>query len=318
MANEKIAFVFPGQGSQVVGMGRELAEAFPEVKARFDEANDILGFDLTKLCFEGPDSELQKTEFTQPALLATSYAFLELIHRYTDLQPDFVAGHSLGEYTALVAADSIGYADALRTVSARGSLMKSAVPEGVGGMLAIIGLDSDEVAALCADVKESGSGHVEPATLNAPDQTVAAGELSALEVLAERAREAGARRVVPLNVSGPFHSALLRPAGERLADELEKIEIRDPKIPVIANVTGEPVHTADAIRDALVTQVSAPVRWVESVRYMIDQGVTTFLEIGSGKVLCGLIRRIDRSVTTLNFEDVKSWDRVLAWAKGVM
>src|SRR5690625_3740371 len=152
MANEKIAFVFPGQGSQVVGMGRELAEAFPEVKARFDEANDILGFDLTKLCFEGPDSELQKTEFTQPALLATSYAFLELIHRYTDLQPDFVAGHSLGEYTALVAADSIGYADALRTVSARGSLMKSAVPEGVGGMLAIIGLDSDEVAALCADV----------------------------------------------------------------------------------------------------------------------------------------------------------------------
>lgn len=318
MPGERIAFVFPGQGSQAVGMGRELAEMFPEAMARFDEANEILGFDLKRLCFEGPEEQLQKTEFTQPALLATSYAILEIVRGHTNLRPDFVAGHSLGEYTALVAAEAMEYADALRTVSARGSLMQSAVPPGKGGMLAVIGLSSDEVTSLCDEVREAGFGHVEPATLNAPDQTVAAGESRAIHELAERATQRGAKRVVHLNVSGPFHSALLRPAGERLAVELSKITITDPAVPVVANVTARPVRDAEEIRNVLVAQVSSPVRWVESVRYMIDQGVGTFIEIGSGRVLCGLIRRIDRDVQTLHVEDAKSWEKVLAWAEGVM
>src|SRR5690625_4349642 len=312
-----IAWVFPGQGSQVVGMGAELAQTYPEVMARFDQANEVLGFDLKKLCFEGPEAELSRTENTQPALLTASCAMLELARKETGLRPMFVAGHSLGEYSALVAAGAIDFAAALQTVRTRGRLMEAEVPAGIGGMAAIIGLESDAVAGLCVQVESDSVGHVVPATLNAPDQTVVAGEKAAVEALVSAASEAGARRAIPLNVSGPFHSKLLEGAGQGLAETLEAVEIRTPQVPVVANVTARPVATADEVRQALITQVSSPVRWVESVQYMIDEGADTFIEIGPGRVLSGLIRRINRNVQNMRFDSVGGWDEVLAWAKGV-
>lgn len=314
--SRNIAWVFPGQGSQVVGMGVELAQIYPEVMARFDEANDILGFDLKGLCFNGPEAELSRTENTQPALLTASCAMLELVRTQSALQPMFVAGHSLGEYSALVAAGAMDFASALKTVRVRGQLMEEAVPAGQGGMAAIIGLGSATVAQLCAEVEGEGAGHVVPATLNAPDQTVVAGEKSAVDLLVAKASAAGAKRAIPLNVSGPFHSKLLEGAGQKLAETLQTIEIRSPDIPVVANITARPVTTADEVRQALIAQVSSPVRWVESVEYMIEQGVDTFIEIGPGRVLSGLIRRIQRKVQTMRFDNASGWDEVLAWAKG--
>lgn len=314
--SRNIAWVFPGQGSQVVGMGVELAQAYPEVMARFDEANDILGFDLKGLCFEGPEDELSRTENTQPALLTASCAMLELAQKHAGLQPEFVAGHSLGEYSALVAAGAMDFPSALRTVRIRGQLMEAAVPAGQGGMAAIIGLESATVAQLCTEIEGEGVGHVVPATLNAPDQTVVAGEKAAVDALVAKAKTAGAKRAIPLNVSGPFHSKLLEGAGQKLAETLQTIEVQSPDIPVVANVTARPVTTADEVRQALITQVSSPVRWVESVEYMIEQGVDTFIEIGPGRVLSGLIRRIQRKVNTMRFDNVSGWDEVLAWAKG--
>lgn len=316
MSSRSIAWVFPGQGSQFVGMGKELAEAFPEVMAKFDEANDILGFDLKRLCFEGPEDQLSRTENTQPVLLTVSCALLELVKQHANLQPMFVAGHSLGEYSALVAAGAMDFASALKTVRIRGQLMEEAVPAGQGGMAAIIGLDSATVADLCAQVESGGTGHVVPATLNAPDQTVVAGEKKAVEAVVVKATEAGAKRAVHLNVSGPFHSKLLTEAGRKLGESLEDVDVQVPQIPVIANVTARPVTSPDEIRQALIDQVSSPVRWVESVEYMIEQGVDTFLEIGPGRVLSGLIRRIRRGVKTVRFDDVAGWDEILAWAKG--
>lgn len=297
-------------------MGKELAETFPEVMARFDEANDVLGFDLKRLCFEGPEEELLRTENTQPALLTVSCALLELVKKEENLQPMYVAGHSLGEYSALVAAGAMDFAAALKIVRIRGQLMEEAVPAGQGGMAAIIGLDSATVAKLCAEVESEGTGHVVPATLNAPDQTVVAGEKAAVEALVAKAGAAGAKRGVYLNVSGPFHSKLLTEAGRKLGEALADVEIQAPRFPVIANVTARPVAAPEEIRRVLIDQVSSPVRWVESVEFMIAQGVDTFLEIGPGRVLSGLIRRIRRDVKTMRFDDVAGWDEVLAWAKG--
>lgn len=310
----KIAFIFPGQGSQYVGMGKELADAFPEVAAVFAEADRVLGIPLSQTCFYGPEEVLRRTETTQPAILTVSCAILRLVTERTGLVPAFVAGHSLGEYAALVAAEALSFADAVRIVRERGRLMEEAVPAGEGGMAAILGLDAATVAGLCAEVSRS-HGVVEPATLNGPDQTVVAGTAAAVAALMERAKQAGAKRTVPLAVSGPFHSSLLRGAGERLAPVLQEAAWRTPKVPVVANVTAAPVTSVAEIQKALVEQVSSAVRWEESVRYMLAQGVTAFVEIGPGKVLSGLVRRIDRSAEVLNVEDVPGWDNLLAWAK---
>ena len=245
-----------------------------------------------------------------------SCALLELVKQQEHLQPVFVAGHSLGEYSALVAAGAMDFAAALKTVRIRGQLMEQAVPAGQGGMAAIIGLDSARVAELCAAVESEGMGHVVPATLNAPDQTVVAGEKKAVEAVAARASEAGAKRTVHLNVSGPFHSKLLTEAGRKLGEALADVEIRTPQVPVVANVTARPVASPEEIRQSLIEQVSSPVRWVESVEFMTEQGVDTFLEIGPGRVLSGLIKRIRRDVQTVRFDDPAGWDEVLAWAKG--
>lgn len=310
-----IAFVFPGQGAQYVGMGAEYAEQFPIVKDVFAQADEALGTSLSTLCFDGPESELQKTENTQPAILTVSYALYTLLRSELNLQPQFMAGHSLGEYSALAAAGALPFDQAIRIVRTRGRLMEQAVPAGAGGMAAIIGLDHDAVQALCADVPEE-LGVAEPATLNAPGQTVVAGTQQALEDVIERAKQAGARRAVPLKVSGPFHSSLLKRAGDQLLPVLKEANWQAPNVPIVANVTARPVQQIDYIQQHLVNQVQMAVRWEESVRYMIDQGVHTFLEIGPGKVLAGLIRRIDRSAKVLTMNSVADWQEVLAWAKG--
>lgn len=311
----RIAFVFPGQGAQHVGMGAEFAQAFPDVREVFDQADDALGYSLSSLCFDGPEETLRQTEQTQPAILTVSCALLRLVHEKTGLSPTLVAGHSLGEYAALVAAGALNFSDAVRIVRERGRLMEEAVPAGEGGMAAIMGLTHDVVDSLCRQASDT-HGVVEPATLNGPGQTVVAGTTDGLTEVLRLAKEAGARRALPLAVSGPFHSSLLQEAGERLGTVLDAFEMKDPSVPVVANVTAGPVTDVASVRRALIEQVSSAVRWDESVRYMLDQGITTFVEIGPGKVLSGLIRRIDRGAEVLDVADMAGWDKLLAWAKG--
>ncbi len=294
MANT-IGFIFPGQGSQKVGMGRDWAEAFPAARAVFEEADDVLGFSLSKLCWEGPAEELQLTANTQPAILACSIAMHRAVTR-DDLAPVAMAGHSLGEYSALVAAGALDFATALALVRRRGELMQQAVPVGAGAMAALMGLDADAVEEIARDA--CGEEVCAVANLNSPQQTVIAGHRSAVERAVVLAKERGARIAKMLPVSAPFHSPLMRPAREALEPLLAAAELRDPAIPVIANIDAVPVRRGDLARDALKRQVDRPVRWVESIRWMIDRsGVDTFLEIGPGKVLTGLGRRIDRGVT---------------------
>lgn len=300
------AAVFPGQGSQYVGMGRELAQTYPEVKEAFAEADEVLRFALSELCFSGPEEELRRTENTQPALLATSVAIYRLLEA-RGFRPAAAAGHSLGEYSALVAAGALTYADALRTVRLRGRLMEEAVPAGKGTMAAVLGLAAEEVEALCREV----DGVVEPATYNSPGQVVVAGESEAVADLAERAKAKGARRVQPLNVSGPFHSSLLAEAGRRLGEWLREIPISAPRIPVYANTTAAPLASPEEIRSALTLQVSTAVRWEESVRAMVLAGHERFIEIGPGRVLSGLIRRIHKESVVQNVEDQASLDAAL-------
>ena len=311
-----IAFVFPGQGAQKVGMGKSLAERFPECQRTFEEADAALEESLSGLCFEGPEAKLLLTENTQPAILAASVAVWRLVDS-RGVRASFAAGHSLGEYSAHVAAGTLSFADALRTVRARGRYMQDAVPVGVGAMAAILGLDGDAVSRACAEVAAEHPGRVvTPANLNAPGQVVIAGHTDAVQLAGDRARAQGARRVIPLAVSAPFHCELMKPAEDRLAPHLRALTSMNPRLPVIANVDAEPKRDAPSAIAALIRQVSSPVRWEESVRRLIAEGVTTFVELGPGKVLSGLIKQIDRSVTSLNVEDESTLDKTLTALQG--
>jgi [acyl-carrier-protein] S-malonyltransferase len=295
-----IAFVFPGQGAQKVGMGRALADAFPICRDTFAEADAALGEPLSALCFDGPEERLLLTENTQPAILAMSTAVARLaVSR--GLTPACAAGHSLGEYSAHVAAGTLSFADALRTVRRRGQYMQEAVPIGAGAMAAILGLDADTVAQACAEAAEGDV--VSPANLNAPGQIVIAGHAAAVARAGERAKALGAKRAIPLAVSAPFHCALMKPAEDRLAPELRALAAKDPSVPVVANVDAEPKRTAADAIDALIRQVSSPVRWEDVVKRLIADGATTFIELGPGTVLAGLIKKIDRGVAVASVED---------------
>lgn len=299
-----IAFVFPGQGSQYVGMGKELHDEFASAKDTFDEANEVLGFDLAGLCFNGEQEELSHTHNAQPALLTMSIASLRVLQEESGIEPDFVAGHSLGEYTALVASGSMTLADAVYVVRKRGEFMQDAVPVGVGAMAAVLGQDREQVEEICRRV--SKNSHIaSPANLNAPGQIVISGNKEAVEEASEIAKSQGARRVVPLDVSAPFHCALMEPAALRLAEVLSTVEFREMSPPVVSNSRACVTDDPSLIRDLLIEQVTSPVRWHESLETLYSLGVTDFLEIGPKNVLSGLIKRTLSNVTVNNFEKKK-------------
>ncbi|MDR6124214.1 [acyl-carrier-protein] S-malonyltransferase [Bacillus sp. SLBN-46] len=300
----KVAFVFPGQGSQIVGMGKELAEKYSEVMGYFEKADKTLDTKLSQLIFEGPKEELTKTYNTQPALLTTSLAILDFF-RKSGIQADFVAGHSLGEYTALVAAGVLSFEEGVIAVRKRGEFMEHAVPNGEGSMAAVLGLDRDPLSVVTKAVSEEGFP-VSLANLNCPGQIVISGSREGVERAGVKAKEAGAKRVLPLEVSGPFHSSLMKPAAEQLREVLDGMEMKDAEIPVVINVTAQPVSSASEIKDKLIEQLYSPVQWEDSVTKMIDLGVDTFIEIGPGKVLSGLIKKIDKTVKTYAVSDEES------------
>lgn len=298
-----LAVVFPGQGAQKVGMGRALADAFPICRETFEEADGALGEPLSRLCFEGPEDRLLLTENAQPAILAVSVAAFRLAASQ-GLSAAFAAGHSLGEYSAHVAAGTLSFADALITVRRRGRYMQEAVPLGEGAMAAVLGASLDDVVAACREASaETGGRVVSPANINAPGQIVIAGHRDAVARAGELSKGRGAKRIIPLAVSAPFHSALMKPAEDRLAPELRALAARDPRIPVVANVDAEPKRDARAAIEALVRQVSAPVRWEDVVRRLLSEGVSRFVELGPGNVLAGLIRKIDRNAAVAGVED---------------
>jgi len=299
----KVAFVFPGQASQYPGMGKELAEKYPVARSVFDEADKALGFSVSKLCFEGSEDDLKLTANTQPAILTVSVAASRVLAE-KGITPDFVAGHSLGEYSALVAAGSLKFADAVKLVRKRGTYMQEAVPAGQGAMAAIMGLSPAVVQDAC---KRAAEGEIcAPANLNSPEQTVISGHAGAVKRAVEIASQLGAKRSMVLAVSAPFHSALMMPAQEKLERDLNAIAFADLQVPLVTNVDADSIRQGEEARSALIRQVTMAVRWEESMRMLLDEGVNTFVEVGPGRVLTGLMRQIERSVATLNVEDEKS------------
>lgn len=299
-----LALVFPGQGSQYPGMGKELAENFAAAREVFEEANDTLGFDLADLCFAGSEADLQLTANTQPAILAVSVAALRVVERECHFSPVFAAGHSLGEFSALVAAGVLTFADAVSLVRQRGTFMQEAVPVGIGAMAAVIGLEREPLERLCADAAQGQV--VTPANYNSPGQIVLAGHADAVDRAIQLAREQGAKRAMRLPVSAPFHSRLMEPAGERLAQVLEPVSVSPYAYPVVSNVEAKPCQDESRVKSLLVRQVCAPVRWDESITALTALGVDSYIEIGPGKVLSGLIKRINRQADLAQVADLQS------------
>ncbi len=305
---KEICFVFPGQGSQYVGMGKDMYERFDEARSVFNSASDVLGYDVASLCFNGPEEELNRTVRTQPCILIVSMAIFNVLTA-RGLKPSVTAGHSLGEYSALVAAGVLDLKDAVMLTEKRGKFMQEAVPEGEGLMAAILGLERKDVDNICLSVK---SGYVVPANYNCPGQIVIAGEKRAVEEAIGLAKEAGAKRAVPLSVSVPSHCVLMAKASERLAEVLESIEFHWPSVPIVNNADAIFLNNIDSIRSSLVRQLRSPLLWEDSIRTIINSGIETFVEVGPGKVLSGLIKRIDSNVTVLNVEDSSSLEKTLS------
>jgi [acyl-carrier-protein] S-malonyltransferase len=308
----KVAFLFPGQGSQKVGMGWEFYEQYPQARTVFDHANLILGFDLAKLCFEGPEEVLRETENAQPALFTTSVAAWNCLEALTERKPDAVAGHSVGEYAALVAAGTLDFEEGLRLVRTRGELMRDAARRSPGTMAAVLGLEAEEARQACDEARAAGAGLVSVANYNGGGQVVISGEVGAVEKASEIAKEKGAKRVIPLAVSGGFHSALMVTAGDALFPHLSKAAFRKPQVPIVSNVMARYVEMPDDLTGGLTMQVSGSVRWEESMRLLLADGIDTFIELGSGEVLSGLMRRIEKSARAVSVQDNES---LLAAAK---
>ena len=311
----KSAFLFPGQGSQSVGMGKELADNFSVARQVFEEADQALGFSISNLCFEGPEEELRKTVNTQPAILTVSVATLRVLQQ-AGISFDITAGHSLGEYSALVASGVLDFADAVRLVNKRGQYMQEAVPLGEGAMAAVMGMEREKVVEICAEV-EKEAGAVQAVNFNCPGQIVIAGKTAAVEKAAAALKAAGAKRAIMLPVSAPFHSTLLQPAAEKLALELEKVSFHEPKLPVVANVTGKISTNSNEIKQLLVTQAANPVLWEDCVATVAAYGATVSVEVGPGKVLTGFTKKIAPEIATFNVEDMESLQKTLDYFKEV-
>ena len=300
----KIAFVFPGQGAQKVGMAKDVYDALPQAAQLFKTADEVLGFSISDLAFEGPEEQLKQTANTQPALLTASIALFEAL-KSKNITPDYVAGHSLGEYSALVAANALDFEQAVAVVRARGQYMEQAVPSGQGAMAAVLGAEREPLATLCAEI--SATGHaVELANVNCPGQIVVSGSVEGVNAVAARVKEIGGKRAIMLEVSGPFHSSLMKSAADQLSERLESVSFRDATVPVVANVTAKTVTQGSDIQALLVEQVYSPVLWEDSVRFLIHEGVDTFIEIGPGNVLTGLIKKIDKNVRLINISSLES------------